>query len=352
MSLKVTVSGKPIAVRPVTYDNQALFCVDFEEKGNASVSKDLPKASAVMITALLTKSQWSRLKKEVEDKGEQVSKAEFMIEGDVTVDMPMDIVEGEIGVICSQATYTPGETKGGERKTEKHRLKQERKKEGSQRPEKKFNVNDKKARLHAEYDGVCQDCGQHCDKKVMAIKERNGKEVVVCFDCAYGEKPRFSVSVKFVELLAFKTGMSMQESQKHLEEFPSSYAFIHLDKKTKTRTYWSWDPHHPILKVTYNRKGYMMDLHIRKNALLPTTLLELPLSDLWIPEHYAEPNPKKIEGHMTYYREHHSFDEPVLAQKKDGKCVLMDGYSRYVAAKKMNHETIKVEMQGEMSVTN
>lgn len=65
------------------------------------------------------------------------------------------------------------------------------------------------------------------------------------------------------------------------------------------------------------------------------------LNNIKISKSFAitQPNPNKISKAITYYRDNKCFDKPIVVNQDN---ILVDGYTRYLAASKMGLRKIKV----------
>ncbi|MDA1675575.1 hypothetical protein [Bacillus cereus group sp. TH152-1LC] len=117
MPIKITVTGKPVAIRQAVYQNNTVVCLDFEEGGSVNPPKGLPQASTLTTTVLMNQKQWNKLLKSVKEAGETIKTAhKFLIQGEINVDLPMDIVEGDMGITAFQAQYLPQAEKSKDEK--------------------------------------------------------------------------------------------------------------------------------------------------------------------------------------------------------------------------------------------
>lgn len=120
MPIKITVTGKPVAIRQAVYQNNTVVCLDFEEGGSVNPPKGLPQASTITTTVLMNQKQWNKLLKSVKEAGDTIKTAhKFLIQGEINVDLPMDIVEGDMGITAFQAQYLPPAEKSKDEKPSK-----------------------------------------------------------------------------------------------------------------------------------------------------------------------------------------------------------------------------------------
>lgn len=102
MPTKLKLSGEVKRIRQIRNPlNKQTFwwCLDFNEGGSPAAPKGLPKSSTIDYTAILNERTYNRLMAEMEPHGVRLKGAKVFIDGEITIDQPMDIVTGEIGVI-------------------------------------------------------------------------------------------------------------------------------------------------------------------------------------------------------------------------------------------------------------
>ncbi|MFS1519571.1 hypothetical protein V1503_24395 [Bacillus sp. SCS-151] len=281
MAMKLTVTGKPINIRPCKFENQQIFCLDFEEQSKSIPPKTLPKPGQVAVTAILSEKQWKKLQKSIDECGDTLQNAnKLMIQGEVTLDLPMDIVEGDMGLICFQAQYVPKKDNVENDKKQDKKVKaskdekstrikdlnaQQPTPQAEKKTKGKQKTHDKKeiAELHKRFDGQCQECGQRCDKKVVSIKENAGEKTIICPDCKENNTLTFTVGEKLVSILIEDTNMSEHEALQYFTEFPKKYALVYFNDNG--RTYWTWDGEQPITSIYCSHKGHIFEA-VNKNG--------------------------------------------------------------------------------------
>src|SRR4051812_25498456 len=95
-------------------------------------------------------------------------------------------------------------------------------------------------KIHAKYEGVCQKCEQRCDKRVISVVKENGKDIILCPDCANGkERPIFKVGDGFVKRYESITKWDTDQIRVFLEVIPYGMALVYHNPNT--RMYWNWD---------------------------------------------------------------------------------------------------------------
>lgn len=95
MAHKITLTGNPVSALRLNKD----FCTfDMEEKGSPAAPKGLPKSSTITYTVFINQKQ---LKKAGLTE-ENIQNQKIMVQGEPTLDVPVDDCPGEIGVVCFQ----------------------------------------------------------------------------------------------------------------------------------------------------------------------------------------------------------------------------------------------------------
>lgn len=107
MSIKITVVGIVQEVRCIpspANENVNLYCLEFEENGSKSSPKSLPMASDIAVTVMMNEKQYNKLQNSLKNAGfEVLVGTKIVVQGEITIDMPMDVVSGDMGVITYQA---------------------------------------------------------------------------------------------------------------------------------------------------------------------------------------------------------------------------------------------------------
>jgi hypothetical protein len=219
MPHKIKITGKPISK---LREANGIYSFDMEEGGSPSAPKGLYKSSRILYTVFINKKQFNKLKIDKESFKDK----SFFIEGEPTLDVPMDICPGEIGITTFQIqSFEP-------------KVKEPKEKPKEAKPEPKKD-----------------DVQVTCKTKKSSEKRKNNKD--------------------------------------HAE--PSKAEEV------------------------------------------------VPIEKIKCPEHFTEPNPLKVNNKMEYYKEHGKFIKPITVNKSTME--IEDGYTVYVAAKKLNKEYIEVIYQ-------
>ncbi|MGN7170580.1 hypothetical protein ACTHSJ_32420 [Paenibacillus cellulositrophicus] len=73
----------------------------------------------------------------------------------------------------------------------------------------------------------------------------------------------------------------------------------------------------------------------------------MKIYSIQIPYEFFPPREEKIMRAVEYYEEHGEFDQKILLEKGNNGWVLRDGYSRYLAAKRLGLDEADVGLYGE-----
>jgi hypothetical protein len=124
MPHKITLTGKPMSS---LRQKGAYYTFDMEESGTPSSPKGLPSGSTITYTVFINQKQ---LKKAGLTE-ENIQSQKIMVQGEPTLDVPVDDCPGEIGVICFQVSIIPEKPKQKEPvKVDQESLKEEVKPKG------------------------------------------------------------------------------------------------------------------------------------------------------------------------------------------------------------------------------
>lgn len=94
MPAKVKITGTPAKIRKTTLNDKPVYCVDFIQGGKTVPPKGLPKPTQVKTTVLMNAKQW---RKNLENEKPLPF---LIIEGEVTLDVPMSVLNGDFAVIA------------------------------------------------------------------------------------------------------------------------------------------------------------------------------------------------------------------------------------------------------------
>lgn len=104
MPHKMTLTGKPVS--PLRQKG-TYYTFDMEESGSPGSPKGLPSRSTITYTVFINQKQ---LKKAGLTE-ENIQTQKIMVQGEPTLDVPVEDCPGEIGVICFQVSIIPEKQK-------------------------------------------------------------------------------------------------------------------------------------------------------------------------------------------------------------------------------------------------
>ncbi|WP_127490217.1 hypothetical protein [Paenibacillus ehimensis] len=105
MAAKITVADPVRSIKFKKNPDDAKVtwvCLEIVTGGSPAAPKGLPKASQVTYTVILNEKQYRKLEADSKEVGLHVKGSKVFIQGEITLDLPITIVEGEIGVIAYQ----------------------------------------------------------------------------------------------------------------------------------------------------------------------------------------------------------------------------------------------------------
>jgi hypothetical protein len=118
MPHKMTLTGKPASK---LRSKGSYYTFDMEEKGSPAVPKGLPSSSVITYTVFINQKQ---LKKAGLTE-ENIQHQKIMVQGEPTLDVPVEDCPGEIGVVCFQISVIPEKQKETVKKETKLEKKEE-----------------------------------------------------------------------------------------------------------------------------------------------------------------------------------------------------------------------------------
>jgi hypothetical protein len=104
MPHKITLTGKPVS--PLRQKGN-YYTFDMEESGSPGSPKGLPGRSTITYTVFINQKQL----KKAGLMEENIQTQKVMVQGEPTLDVPVEDCPGEIGVICFQASIIPEKQK-------------------------------------------------------------------------------------------------------------------------------------------------------------------------------------------------------------------------------------------------
>jgi len=158
MPHKITLTGS--ATGPLReYDRYVAF--DMREKGSPSAPKGLKKSTFISYTVFVAKKAFNKtgLTKK------SVMHEKILIQGEPTLDIPIDECPGEVGVICFQITVLPN-------KNDKEKNESEAKKEPKQEASKPSETqkNTESTKQEEEQASVSQPVANEQKKKAETVQ--------------------------------------------------------------------------------------------------------------------------------------------------------------------------------------
>lgn len=106
MVAKLTITGEVSQVRKVksTLDDDVRWmCLDITTGGTGTAPKGLPMPSKdIQFTVLMNKKQYEKLEQEVNDADAKLVGGKVLIQGEITLDLSFNVLEGDMGVVAFQ----------------------------------------------------------------------------------------------------------------------------------------------------------------------------------------------------------------------------------------------------------
>jgi hypothetical protein len=363
MGIYFQTKGRPLSIREVEFQGISLFCIDFDEESKAQPPKDMPKPKAITSTAILNTKQFRKLKQTIQNHGDSLETIHsLLIKGEIIKDLPYDIAISDITFIGFEVQYLPrkeNELFNGSN-VEVSILHPEELERKPDSPKKREEFPSRLIELHKYFDGVCQKCGQRCDKRVMHLVEQDTR--LVCLDCFRHQiRSTFHVSEKVLDYFMFKTEMKRSEAIEYLTQFSSKYVFVQYEDDFGHRVYWSWDQNEIVEKVLVNQEGSIFEITLRPSKEKPKPCKKkgkviyiqirenkykiikedtIHVLEFKIPKTFQRTTPRKekIAEKIELFSQTGKFN-PVVIIKNKGTLYLIDGYTNYIAANQLHiHE--------------
>ncbi|MBC6975090.1 MULTISPECIES: hypothetical protein [Bacillus] len=363
--IQLTVKGQPSHIRHLAHDPEYLFAIEFHDvtKQMTSINKE---EQSVKVTALIRSEQWNQLLQMIAEAGDSLADANEII------------MEGTMGHTPEEVyTFAPVHIK-----YRSHLQQKQEEKEAEIREEKTTRIASKTKstvfkrieQLHAKYDGVCQRCGQRCDKRVVSIKKIQSKMGIVCPDCKNGT----TFLIREVkgelqqELLQNNLFSTEQEMLSYFQEFCSQFALV--THQETYRMYWSWDKKQvcrevhisnegTIYKVRLNDGGrciptkFPLQITIKENVFQvyhPSTEMRMDRIRALLDTQKASIKEEEIIKQIQYYETKKTFSEKIIVKRADNskRYQVLSGYAAYEAAKKLKlrhiYVTVVVDVRKEV----
>ncbi|WP_456363931.1 hypothetical protein [Priestia aryabhattai] len=392
----VKVKGKPTGIKEITLKNKDMIAMNFEETDSSNLPKELKNNKELLV--LMNLQQWQGLVQSIVMTGDSLNKAnDIIIEGEVKkIKLPDGSPKGVATIVCSRTEYLKEEKREKVKKeTAKRKNENNIESHSNSNPSSgatsatnsttnpttnndsvKKGINTEIEELHKKYEGVCQSCGQRCDKKVIYIKTLKNEKIIVCPDCNNGrERPKFKARKSVVDFTAGSLGLNSTEARKLLEDFPLQYALVSIGPQV--RVYWTWNKKIGIGTLFARNTGEIFRIIFRKGVEVKKSpssndgnakrkwvnkragkgnvfvknikyriidRTELPLEEIQVPDVFLEHTPRreKIDEKLKYYHQYQQLDKSVVVIKNGNDSELLDGYTRYIASKELNLKKAKV----------
>lgn len=281
MPHKITITGLPTS--ELRKRNNNTYSFDMEEKGSSNAPKGLPLSSTITYTVFVSKKSIDKANININN----FKNTKLLIQGEPTLDLPIDECPGEIGVVCFQLS----EIEQKERKEETVKIEDNNTSTTKDNVENKNNINiPDLSKCDYVYlndilipDKLDEPNSKKLEKAINFLKETGSLEMAV--EIIYDNGQLFVTNNRYVHFLAAK--------EVGLEKVPVK---VIVSKKYKPE----------------NTNKYIL------------------LEKIIIPEEFlaARPNPHKLTSIGTYFQKRGMVDKPITVDKET--LILKDGYSRYV----------------------
>ncbi|ANN35859.1 hypothetical protein A9498_31400 (plasmid) [Bacillus thuringiensis serovar coreanensis] len=353
--IQLTVKGQPSHIRHLAHDPEYLFAIEFHDftKQTTYINKE---ECPVKVTTLIRSEQWNQLLQMIAEGGDTLADAnEIIMEG------KMDHIPEAVYTFASiHIMYRSHSQQKQEEKEAKVREKKPKKTDSKT----KSTVSKRVEQLHAKYDGICQKCGQRCDKKVVSIKKIQSKMGIICPDCKNGTTFVIRNVKKQLqqELLQRNLFSTEQEILLYFQQFCSQ--FVLVNHQETNRMYWSWDKKQVWREVYTSQEGtvYKVRLHQGRGFLpaKPTSQVTIkgntfqvyhPITEMRMDRIRALSDAQKtsieedkIEKQILCYETKKTFSEKIIVKRAEHskRYQVLSGYAAYQAAKKLKLRHIYV----------
>ncbi|PHE31213.1 hypothetical protein [Bacillus toyonensis] len=353
--IQLTVKGQPSYIRHLAHDPEYLFALEFHDLKKQTTYINKEKCS-VKVTTLIHSEQWNQLLQMIAEGGDTLAEAnEIILEG------KMDHTPEEVYTFApTHIMYrSHSQQKQEETESEVHEKKSKRVASNT-----KPTVSKRAEQLHVKYDGVCQKCGQRCDKRVVSIQKIQSKMGIVCPDCKNGT----TFLIKEVkdqlkqELLQQNLFSREQEILSYFQNFCSQFALVKHEETY--RIYWSWETKQIYRKVYVSNEGtiYKVKLNaggicipskftthitIKENTFRvfhPTTEMRMDRIRALSDAQKASIGEEEIEKQIQYYKDKKEFSEKIIVKQAENskRYQVLSGFTAYQAAKKIKPKHIYV----------
>ncbi|MEH6891865.1 hypothetical protein V7024_19685 [Bacillus sp. JJ864] len=353
--IHIKVKGKPSHIRHLAHDPEYLFAIDFHDLTKQTTYIDKEERT-VKVTVLIRSEQWNHLLQMISEGGDTLADAnDIMIEG------KMDHTPEEMYTFAPVSIMYRSHL---QKKHEEQKSKVREKKEKTEASKNESTVSKRVEQLHTKYDGVCQKCGQRCDKRVVSIKKIQSKMGIVCPDCKNG----VTFSIQDVkneleqELLCRNLFSTKQEILSYLKQFCSQFALVH--HQDTYRMYWSWDKNEIFEQVYISKEGTVYKVKSRQGqGFIPakpipqiaiegktfrihhsSTEMKMERIRALTEEQKKSTSEDEIQKQIRYYEAKKVFSEQIVVKRADHskRYQVLSGYAAYQAAKNLKPKHIYV----------
>ncbi|PEX80758.1 hypothetical protein [Bacillus cereus] len=353
--IQLTVKGQPSHIRHLAHDPEYLFAIEFHDltKQTTCINKE---NCSVKVTTLIRSEQWNQLLQMIAKGGDTLAEAnEIIMEG------KMDHTPEEVYIFAPVHIMYRSHSQQKQEEIESEVREKKPKRAASNT---KSTVSKRAEQLHAKYAGVCQKCGQRCDKRVVSIKKIQSKMGIVCPDCKNGttfliREVKDQLQQELLQQNLFSTE---QEILSYFQKFCSEFALV--NHQETYRMYWSWEKKQVYREVHVSKEGtiYKVRLNeggrciptkfpsritIKENTFQvyhPSTEMRMDRIRALLDIQKASIEEEEIEKQIQYYETKKTFSEKIIVKRADNskRYQVLSGYAAYQAAKKLNPRHIYV----------
>ncbi|OQR54886.1 hypothetical protein [Bacillus sp. CDB3] len=353
--MRLIVKGKPSQVRHLADDPEYVFAIEFHDT-NTQTTQIEEKKYDLKVTALIHSEQWKQLLQLIAEGGDMLANANEII------------MEGKVADIAKQVqTFAPNRImyRSHAQQKEKEAPKNGKVKQ-KQTHEKGDRISNRVIQLHQKYDGVCQLCGQRCDKQVVTIKKIQSKMGIICPDCKEGT----TFTIRDInhrlqqELLKHNLFSTKEEMVSYFQQFCKQFVLVHYN--ARIRMYWSWDKEQICQVVYVSQDGRVRKVKLKENGrILPVKqppqfpvgdkmfLIQHPVTELKMNKIQPLLSKQKeyvqigdLQHQMDCYEKEGIFTEKIVVKRIENstKYEVVSGYTACRAAQKLNLKRIHVMM--------
>lgn len=338
-------------------------CLDITIKGSQNAPKGLPLPSReIQYTVLINDKQLNKLKNEYSDQGAQILNSKVRVVGEVTLDLPLGVCEGEIGIIAYQVQAVLKESVNESQEplkqivslnqilipgTFEHSRPRTQKIKQVSEYIKQHQINEKPiATIVLESKQLyLRDGYVH----YLAAKEHGLERIWIEEELFLEPKQidgkylwplqQLEVPEKFLA-----TQPRIQKIKDMMNEITSG---ADLENPVQTICLWNGlrvivDSYIPYLAVQRSKYEYIW-IHPPEKG----QAVYVPVQNIRIPDAFLNNHPKqeKIDAAVSYLDQHDNIDKPIVVRiDTEHNIELTDRYTRYLALKEKNKQFAWVEI--------